>query len=512
MGRLLKLGDLGNSEKQERKRKTYQENGMVKKIRWCIMPGIVFLAISLVTVSAFSGGLALSGVGAKALSMGGAFRGLADDWSAAYWNPAGLAQIDKSELSLSLSILSPRPEYKPNITYDGYDVGYKNGATRYPNDKDYLVPNASGFFQFPRFGGLTAGIAVFVPYALGSEWDLFNPIYGDVVDSFPGMDHKATLQAVDIHPSIARAFMEGKLLAGFGVSFMNGTIDYRKTILSATPFPRPHDNVAVDGLIHGEGWGYGANFGIIYKYSDKLQLGVSGKTPTTVNFKDGSLKSALYGINNLPLKEELLSYTSSRAETLSIAFLFPDNNQVTRWENEAYGKLKLPADIGLGAAYDVNEKLKLTCDLSYTLWSRLDSIVIHVKGQQSPIDPSPAKDVVVRTKYHNTLRLSIGGQYKYSDPLTFRAGFYYDPSPIPDSSMTPLIADIGTKISGNIGVSYKLRGGWEAFYTLEFVKFGSRNITEHATTETSSGITSDNYPGSYKEYFVANFISFAYRF
>jgi hypothetical protein len=38
------------------------------------------------------------GVGARALGMGGAFTALADDGSAAYWNPAGLAMMDRPEL------------------------------------------------------------------------------------------------------------------------------------------------------------------------------------------------------------------------------------------------------------------------------------------------------------------------------------------------------------------------------------------------------------------------------
>jgi len=34
-------------------------------------------------------GLSLNGLGSKAVSMGGAFIGLADDFSLVYWNPAG---------------------------------------------------------------------------------------------------------------------------------------------------------------------------------------------------------------------------------------------------------------------------------------------------------------------------------------------------------------------------------------------------------------------------------------
>jgi uncharacterized caspase-like protein len=40
--------------------------------------------------------------------MGGAFTGLADDWSAAFYNPAGAAWIQGSEVYLSGAAFSPR--------------------------------------------------------------------------------------------------------------------------------------------------------------------------------------------------------------------------------------------------------------------------------------------------------------------------------------------------------------------------------------------------------------------
>ncbi len=40
------------------------------------------------------------GVGARALGMGGAFAGVADDATTCFWNPAGLSQLDTRELSL----------------------------------------------------------------------------------------------------------------------------------------------------------------------------------------------------------------------------------------------------------------------------------------------------------------------------------------------------------------------------------------------------------------------------
>lgn len=41
------------------------------------------------------------GTGARAIGLGGAFTALADDVSASYWNPAGLATLKASEISFS---------------------------------------------------------------------------------------------------------------------------------------------------------------------------------------------------------------------------------------------------------------------------------------------------------------------------------------------------------------------------------------------------------------------------
>ena len=42
------------------------------------------------------------GIGARAMSMGGAFTAVADDASAVFWNPAGLAQLTDNQLFLSV--------------------------------------------------------------------------------------------------------------------------------------------------------------------------------------------------------------------------------------------------------------------------------------------------------------------------------------------------------------------------------------------------------------------------
>src|SRR3972149_7235432 len=90
----------------------------------CLLPGLVWAS-----------GIAVPGLGDKATSMGGAFRALANDWSAAWWNPAGLAYLETSELTTQLMINAPRPNFTPDINLGGYGLGYRNGTEWAPDDR-----------------------------------------------------------------------------------------------------------------------------------------------------------------------------------------------------------------------------------------------------------------------------------------------------------------------------------------------------------------------------------------
>ena len=79
---------------------------MRKYLKFLTM-AILPLAFSLHPSALFSAGVGTTagqflrvGLGARAVGLGGAFSALADDVTAIYWNPAGLAQIENREVSL----------------------------------------------------------------------------------------------------------------------------------------------------------------------------------------------------------------------------------------------------------------------------------------------------------------------------------------------------------------------------------------------------------------------------
>src|SRR5437773_680806 len=56
-------------------------------------PFVLLVWIFLFPTLSSAGGFESAGLGARAIGMGGAFIGVADDWTAIYWNPAGLTQL-----------------------------------------------------------------------------------------------------------------------------------------------------------------------------------------------------------------------------------------------------------------------------------------------------------------------------------------------------------------------------------------------------------------------------------
>jgi long-subunit fatty acid transport protein len=227
---------------------------MMRTKNLCVSFMLLFLLIY--PLKTYSSGLTPSGVGAKALSLGGAFRGLADDWSASYWNPAGLAFQTKSDVNFSFMVFSPRPKFTPNVTFgdNHWDVGYKNGMKWYPEDKNLSLPSFSGFLKFPELNGFITGLAFYIPYRSSYKWDLFDPLpgYNNNIP-YPEYDHEADVTVLDFHPSVAKQFMEGKLSLGAGISIQKGDLTLQKVDLVPSDFPleyrpRVHENFPVDNL------------------------------------------------------------------------------------------------------------------------------------------------------------------------------------------------------------------------------------------------------------------------
>ena len=136
------------------------------------------------------------------------------------------------------------------------------------------------------------------------------------------------------------------------------------------------------------------------------------------------------------------------------------------WEDDGSVDIELLGSTEFSAYHELNSKLALHADFFWTNWSVFESLDPKVHPL---IDPALAKE----ENWDDSVRISIGATYQYSDRLTFRGGLAFDKSPVTDSNRTLRIPD-ADRVWASIGTSYQLNENLtlDLGYTLIFAKDG----------------------------------------
>ncbi|MEJ2189726.1 MAG: hypothetical protein P8Y93_10005 [Acidobacteriota bacterium] len=90
---------------------------MNRRVLWVALCALALAVPSFAQYSVTNQGISnITGTGARALGMGGAFIAIADDATAASWNPAGLAQLTRPEVSLVYEYLDGTYDFASDLT------------------------------------------------------------------------------------------------------------------------------------------------------------------------------------------------------------------------------------------------------------------------------------------------------------------------------------------------------------------------------------------------------------
>jgi long-chain fatty acid transport protein len=450
---------------------------------------ILIISLLAITVSIFAGGFALSGVGTRALSMGGAYRAIADDGTAMYWNPAGLTQINGTNLTAACAMIIPSADYTSSTGWPGI-----SSSKIEAEDKIWTFPNI--YFTQKLNDKFVYGLSVYVPYGLGAEWNLYElpstmMTPGGAANltwpnGFPENEFLSSIGIVDIHPSAAYQITDN-LSVGAGISVFYGMIEIMKLIphsTYSTYLPKTLD-------IEGSGLGFGGNFGLMYTLNENMQLGLSGKLPGSITL-EGDANVNVY-FNNI--------IAAGMGIPAATAVKMPADAEAT---------VNLPAELGLGFAYNINKNWLVSTDFSWTGWSCMDKIEIKLDGDNLTTNPvTPLPDVELETKWEDTFRFSLGTEYKLDQGTALRAGFFFDPSPIPDEALDPTWPDVNNKFSYNIGVGYPINEKMSFDFAYEYIHFTEREIKDQVMSASGSA---ENMKGTYNTAINALNFGLNYKF
>ncbi|MFH0930510.1 MAG: outer membrane protein transport protein, partial [Candidatus Zixiibacteriota bacterium] len=170
-------------------------------------------------------------------------------------------------------------------------------------------------------------------------------------------------------------------------------------------------------------------------------------------------------------------------------------------------KFKLPADFGVGVAYMPYSNLTLTCDVNFTAWSSLKELKYEERGK----DPLTGKDTSgykIPFEWKDVTRFSLGLEYVPHKSLALRAGYFLNPTPIPDMTLTPVFFDSGEKNGYTLGVGYKAES-FELGYSYEFTGYKQKFLKP---SEDASPDSQTNLPGRYENANHTSYFTLTYKF
>lgn len=304
--------------------------------------GFIFIISFLLGfVSLWAGGWNNTLMGARAISMGGAFVGVADDPSAIFFNPAGTV-FQKQNFNLSIDGFYVWPTHEYTL------------PTGRKVESKYNCPLPQIFMTYRMSDRVTLGFGAFVPFAGGGvDWKK---------DQL-GTPFKSTLGIYSLTPSLAYQVSE-KLSLGFVLNFYRGVFSLDTEMSSFGSMKAEESGSALS-----------ASFGLMVKPNEKIGLGFSLRGPATL--KLSGTTSVNYGTMRLNLDSDTTIKLPWDVEVgfsyrFSERFLFSTSAQYTLWSTldkveKTIKGVPLAGDLREDEAMDFENILIMRVGLEYFL-------------------------------------------------------------------------------------------------------------------------------------------------
>ncbi len=495
---------------------------------------IVLTVLVLLASGIYASGFENSGIGMKARGMSGAYRAIADDWSAAYYNPAGYAWIWDNQLGSAWAFVHHRDEIVPDARWGGvYERGFFNDRINYNHHQILTNPSGGILLRLPVAGETVFGLSAYQRFDQNITWKLFQPVrsYSDSV-SLPGDQFSSNLDVVSFQVTAARELVPEKMSIGIGLQLMRADLVYSNIFFRENPITNtpdepiwdimqdfPYDRIPQWNKNVGRGWGFGLNAGIVTKVNEKLRAGFSFNYPFPITVS-GTAQSEFYLPDNYTQWHESDSAQVNNPGTVGQLFL---SGAVVRPQYDFEVDLDLPPSFGLGLSYQATERLTVALDAEYTLWSQYEGLSFTYTNATNLFGPADTselvrnfftEDVSAPADWANAAKIMVGLAYefpKFLTPdlgLTVVGGASADQSPTRDSKeLTPQFIDTRNKLGFSLGGIVHIQQ-WD----LGLVTSYTRAQSGEANVLKMDGESFASLAGDYRAETYETILSFNYRF
>jgi len=384
----------------------------------------VYKAVSLAAAilltfvtSARGSGLLLYETGAPDLGTASAGRtAMAADASTAAANPAGMTQLDRSQLMTASGALLP---------FTNFDVAPQTTTSGGGGGNAGVFTPIGGFFYAHKLSEkLWLGVAADSNFGLSAN-------YGKKWVGRYYLTYESIITGT-VNPSIAYEVNDW-LSVGAGVSFSVGRLKFQSKINNVLPR-------VPDGGLALESWdeAFGGNVGILLKPIAKLRIGLTYQSP--VDYKFG-FRPHLTGLG------PILNRVRNRIGGAKINI-----------------PMEVPQQVMLSGLYEVTSNWSLMGNVGWQNWSAFSEF---------PIGISTAKQrtVIANLHFSDTCQIAIGQQLRIGEKWLWSAGFAYDSSTVSKTNRVPVLP-IDRQLRYGTGIQYQINRDITAGAACEFMDAG----------------------------------------
>lgn len=391
----------------------------------------VFAVLLAVTASqTHAAGFAL--IEQSASGLGNAYAGAAasaEDASTVFYNPAGLMLLKGNQVVASGHVIVPSAKFANSGSTINPLVG--GGAISGGNGGDAgstaFVPNF--YYAHQLSNGFVLGLGVNAPFGLKTEYA------SDWVGRYHAIESELT--TVGINPVIAYNANDDLavgvgMIAQYADATLSNAIDFGTVCLGsalaafcpgAGVLPQAADGI---GKVEGDDWGFGYNFGILYSITDTSRVGFNYRS---------KIKQTLEGDADFTVPASFTTLLNGAGSTQ-----FSDTG--------AEASVTLPETASLSLYHALDDRWAILADATWTRWSRFDELRVN-------FDNPLQADSVTPENWENSMRYSLGVNYRLDARWLLRTGMAYDETPVPNATdRTPRIPDSSRRWLA-VGASYR---------------------------------------------------------
>ena len=396
--------------------------------------------------AAFAEGFGVYEWSAAGTAMGEAYMFGEEDPSVLAYNPAQITKLDGTYFSIGASLVNPDTKVLFNKLTP---LGGTNNL--WENEYD---PAVIPYMYYATKAGDNSwwGIALFSRFGNQIEYDDLWPGRYDTI--FSG------IQGITVQPTYAFKIGD-KLSAAVGLDINYVKLRMRKNAPlfdRSTTTPSYIGDAATD--LEGDTVNIGWLASLMYDFDDKTSLAVT--------------------------------YRSRIKHTMDDADIY-FNTPLGSMGSGASGVVTLPDSVSIGIGHKFNEKTRVELNAVWTNWETYNALNIYfdnpvvagLLGSNASLNP----------KYWEACwRYGIGIEHKLSKQWSILAGYVFDESPIPDSTMD-FTVPTGDRHRGSIGFKYRFKENHEIVFAYTGIWADSRETqsrvsgVDYASSEIFDGFT-----------------------